>query len=495
MERYTVACVQQRLRLPLTTDELRESLRRFMRAAENKRARLLIFPELAGMMIVPPLLVDFRSSLLKRADVGRRRSATLWQKMVGAISGSAAGMLKANFQTGLAGLLDVASGDLWESYSELFGGLAKEFGVTIVAPSIYLPDPFDGVIRNLAAVFGPDGALLGTQAKVMLTQEDEFFCQPGTTWDVIHTEMGALGLMLGGDVLYPEVGRLLAFHGAEALICMGAAGDQATYNKLRAGVLARMQDNQIFAACAFLVGRNYFAPAPDAVFLGKSAIFAPQELTPRFNGVLVEMGNFGSEGVLTAEWDFVALKELWAKSETSVRNQMNASQASQMLAALYRQLQSLPRLEDQGEVEPAGNVSNGSPQNRPERMSLDDLPVIASVTSRWPPRAADEGDIPLHEAVNWTIDSPCGRQHGQHARPALRRRDRRDGCTGRRISVTARRRVLLTPAHCGDHAAKTPGPTNTGSFPSPSGCTQTPLRPSSRVPVKTKASPSGDQTR
>lgn len=408
MERYTVACVQQRLRLPVTNDELRESLRRFLRAAENKRARLLVFPELAGMMIVPPLLVDFRSSLLKRADVGRRRSATLWQKMSGAMAGSAAGILKANYQAGLAGLLDVSATQLWESYSDLFGGLSKEFAVTIVAPSMYLPDPFDGVIRNLAAVFGPDGALLGTQAKVMLTRDDEQYCQPGTTWDVIHTEVGALGIILGGDVMYPEVGRLLAFHGAEALLCMAACTDQASYNKLRAGALARMQDNQIFAACAFLVGQNYFPPSADSVFLGKSAIFAPQELTPRFNGVLVEMGNFGSEGVLTGEWDFVALKELWAKSDTSGRNQMNASQASQMLAALYRQLQSLPRLEDQGEALPAdATASNGSAHAKPALLTLDDLPVIASVTSRWPPRAAaDEGDIPLHESVNWTIDSP-----------------------------------------------------------------------------------------
>ena len=409
MERYTVACVQQRLRLPVTTDELRESLRRFLRAAENKRARLLVFPELAGMMIVPPLLIDFRSSLLKRADVGRRRSASLWQKMVGAMAGSAAGVLKANFQGGMAGLLDISATQLWESYSDLFGGLAKEFGVTIVAPSTYLPDPFDGVIRNLAAVFGPDGALLGTQAKVMLSKEDELYCQPGTTWDVIHTEVGALGIILGGDVMYPEVGRLLAFHGAEALLCMAACTDQASYNKLRAGALARMQDNQIFAACAFLVGQNYFSPAADAVFLGKSAIFAPQELTPRFNGVLVEMGNFGSEGVLTGEWDFVALKELWAKSESSGRNQMNASQASQMLAALYRQLQSLPRLEDQGAPTPiATDRANGSPETSTSRLTLDDLPVLASITSRWPPRAAaDEGDIPLHESVNWTIDSPA----------------------------------------------------------------------------------------
>lgn len=407
MERFTVACVQQRLRLPLTTDELRENLRRFLRVAENKRARLLLFPELAGLMIVPPLLVDFRSSLLKRADVGRRRSATLWQKMVGAMAGSTAGVLRANYQSGLSALLDVSAAQLWERYSELFGGLAKEFAVTLVAPSMYLPDPFDGVLRNLAAVFGPDGALLGTQAKVMLTQEDQLYCQPGSTWTVIQSEVGALGLILGGDVLYPEVGRLLAFHGAEALICMGASSDQATYHKLRAGALARMQDNQIFAACAFLVGHNYFSPAPHATFLGKSAIFAPQELTARFNGVLVEMGNFGSEGVLTGEWDFAALKELWAKSNTSGRSQMNKSQASQLLAALYRQLQNLPRLEEPDTVGPANNVLDGSPQTPPPRLTLDDLPVIASVTSRWPPRAADEGDAPRQETVLWSVDSPA----------------------------------------------------------------------------------------
>ncbi|HRW50791.1 MAG TPA: hypothetical protein P5333_24905, partial [Caldilinea sp.] len=101
-----------------------------------------------------------------------------------------------------------------------------------------------------------------------------------------------------------------------------------------------------------------------------------------------------------------------------VRNQMNASQASQMLAALYRQLQSLPRLEDQGEAQPAGaGASNGSAHAKPALLTLDDLPVIASVTSRWPPRAADEGDIPLHEAVNWTITSPAADSTGSTPDP------------------------------------------------------------------------------
>ncbi len=403
MDRLTVACVQQRMRLPVTLDEYRDGLRRFLRAAENKRAQLVIFPELAGVMLVPPLLGDFRSSLLLRADVGRRRSASPWQKLVGAVAGSAAGVLKANYQTGMGGLLDVAAGTLWDRYVETFGGLAKEFGVTVVAPSAYLPDPFDGVIRNLAVVFGPDGAQLGAQAKVILSAADERFCQPGSNWEVIHTEAGALGIMIGSDVLFPEVGRLLAFQGAEVLITLAAATSQADYNKLRAGALARMQDNQLLAACAFLVGKDAFDATHATTYLGKSAVFAPQELTPRFNGVLVEMGNFSSEGVLTAEWDFTALRTLWEKNDARLRHQFNASQATQILATIYRQLQNTPRLEDQGGAAENAALVEVQASTKP-LIALDDLPIIASITSRWPPYpVVGEGELPVEEAVAWSV--------------------------------------------------------------------------------------------
>ena len=413
MERLTVACVQQRMRLPVTVDEHREGLRRFLRAAENKRARLVIFPELAGLMLAPPLLGDFRSTLLLRADLGRRRTASPWQRLVGAVAGGAAGVLKANYQTGMAGLLEVAAAQLWERYVEVFGGLAKEFGVTLVAPSAYLPDPFDGVIRNLTVVFGPDGEQLGTQAKVILSAADERFCQPGSNWEVIHTEAGALGIMIGSDVLFPEVGRLLAFQGAEALITLAAATSQADYNKLRAGALARMQDNQLLAACAFLVGQDAFDPSRTTTYLGKSAIFAPQELTPRFNGVLVEMGNFTSEGVLTAEWNFADLRALWEKNDARLRHQLNASQASQILATIYRQLQGASRLEDQGSAV-GGDALAKTPAVKAQApktvMTLDDLPVIASITSRWPPYpvTGDDG-LPVEESVAWSaIDATAG---------------------------------------------------------------------------------------
>jgi len=386
LDSLTVACIQQRMHLPISQDEYRESLRRFLRIAANKGARLAVFPELGGLMVTPPFLGDYRSGLLKRADIARRREASLWQRVVGRAAGGLAAYLKADLRRSLAALLDVAAADVWEAYVDVYGGLAKEFGVTLVAPSGYLPDPLDGVVRNLAAVFGPDGALLGVQAKVVLHPADAGIAQPGSAWDVIPTDAGRIGVILGGDVLYPEVGRLLAYQGADALVTLAACTDLAMYNKVRAGMLARMQDNQLFAACSFMVGRNVFARGEQPGYAGKSAVFAPQELTPRRNGVLVEMGGPHSEGVVVAEWDFAALKQLWESSDTPVRRTLSTTQIGNVLGQIYARLQSLPlvaepRLLEASDVDAADAASETV-------LALDDLTVLASITSRWPPAVA-----------------------------------------------------------------------------------------------------------
>ncbi|MFN8492137.1 MAG: nitrilase-related carbon-nitrogen hydrolase [Caldilineaceae bacterium] len=389
MDRLIVACVQERMRLPETLEDYREDLRRFLRIAATKRAGLVVFPELAGAMIAPPLLKDFRSTLVKRADQGMRRRASFPQRLTGLWAYYMANLLRADLRKTMAGLLDVAAADVWQAYADLFGSLAREFNLTIVAPSAYLPDPVDGVIRNLAAVFSNSGERLGYQAKVMLHSEDEGLAQPGSAWDVIATEVGSLGLILGGDALYPEVGRLLAYQGAELMIVLGACPTFELYQKVRTGALARMQDNQIFGIVSFLVGENPLARSQEEPFVGRSAILAPQELTPKRNGVLVEMGNQRSEGVLTAELDFGALKGLWESSDTPVRKTLPLEQAGKMLANLYQKLQLLPRLSGEkalpegAESEAAPAQPAGAPAST-DQIHLDDLPVISSLTSRWP---------------------------------------------------------------------------------------------------------------
>ncbi|MEZ4868730.1 MAG: hypothetical protein R3C14_45800 [Caldilineaceae bacterium] len=87
MEEWVVACVQQRVRIFTTLDDYRNDLQRFLQIARQKDAQLVVFPELAGMMLAPPLLRNRRLVLLKYADWGKRRHATRWQRVTGRIAG------------------------------------------------------------------------------------------------------------------------------------------------------------------------------------------------------------------------------------------------------------------------------------------------------------------------------------------------------------------------------------------------------------------------
>ena len=194
--------------------------------------------------------------------------------------------------------------------------------------------------------------------------------------------------MLGSDVLYPEVGRLLAYQGADLVVTLGACADLTLYNKVRSGILARMQDNQLFAVASFLVGHNQLSRVRRQPYVGKSAILAPQELTPRSNGVLVEMANLRSEGVLTAEWDFLALRRLWESSDTPVRQKLPLAQAGQALAQLYARLQSLPQAGSHRLLDAPPAVRPDGDQSTQPLLTLDELSVVSSVTSRWPPVSA-----------------------------------------------------------------------------------------------------------
>lgn len=412
MKTLTVACIQQKMRLPQTLEEYREDLRRFLRGAVNKRAQLVVFPELAGVMVIPPLLGGFQASLLKRADLARRRQSSLLQKVNGGVSAALAGWMNANFRQMAGALLTTQPQMVWDAYEEVFGGLAQEFDVTLVAPSCYLPDPLDGVLRNLAVVYGPGGEQLGFQAKRVLHPEDEDLAQPGFEWNVIPTPVGQIGLMLGGDLLYPEVGRLLAYQGAEMLIAQGAATERALYEKLRSGALARMQDNQLFAAISFLVGHNEFSLRQRDPFAGRSSILAPQELTPRSSGILVETSNIRSESVLTAVWDFPALADLWETSDTPTRSRLPMEVVGPALAQLYRKMRQMPKGSDALLSAPVDQEPETGlrPEHAEEKktlttavkptLSLDDLPVLASVESFLP------SSTPLKGANLWPIVEP-----------------------------------------------------------------------------------------
>lgn len=336
MTKITVACAQQQMRLFDSSDSYRREISRFLNMARAKGAQLAVFPPLSGVMAASPRVHGFSVGLLKQAAERQRRHGSFWSRTRGAVAEGTASLLGANYRRSFLELLSVAPEDVAADYEDTFSELARAYEIAIVAGSAYLPDA-GGVIRNRVSVFGPDGAPLGRHDKMILSPEDAEVAEPGDAWHVISTPFGGLGVLFAEEALYPETGRILAYQGADLLVILGAIGDESLAAHVRHAAIARAQDNRCFAVTSFLVGRNYMAAEEGsaATFLGKSGMYAPLEMTPRYSGVLVEIGTSDAEGLLTSELDRPKLQWLWEHGSFPVRSAMPMGLFGRYLPALY----------------------------------------------------------------------------------------------------------------------------------------------------------------
>jgi predicted amidohydrolase len=114
-------------------------------------------------------------------------------------------------------------------YQALFGGLAKEFGVTLVAGSIVLPEPSvsedkltigHGTLYNSSVVFGSNGKPIGQpqrQQHPVFEQQDVLGADRAEAPRVIDTPAGRLGVLIGSDSWYPALYRQLNDQGAQLI--------------------------------------------------------------------------------------------------------------------------------------------------------------------------------------------------------------------------------------------------------------------------------------
>lgn len=107
-------------------------------------------------------------------------------------------------------------------YQQVFGGLAKEFGVTLVAGSIVLPEPYvvqgilhsgSGALYNNGVVFASNGKVLGQpQRQQYPDSEVRRFIRSGDAYPLqaFDTPAGRLGVLVGSDSWYPANYQRLA---------------------------------------------------------------------------------------------------------------------------------------------------------------------------------------------------------------------------------------------------------------------------------------------
>lgn len=335
MENMIVACAQPRMSIAASREEFEAGMRRFLRQSQAKAAQLVIFPELTGVMLAPVLISQLKLGLVKRADQGSRPTAGVLRRSLGRFTGATADALGGGLPGSLKRLLRKKGDELADLYLGTFGDMAREFGMTVVGGSLYVYDEESDTVRNRAYVFDTDGTVLGYQDKFNLTADERELAALGMVLNVIETRAGRLGLLIGRDILYPELSRLLAIQQVDLLVGIAASPGAAQGATTRRALSMRAEENQIYAAASFMLGPNYIDRTNPTDYSGQSAILAPISLTPKGDGILIQAGTNRTETLVASQLDMDALYDLREASRFQPRREMNLGNFGPVLAKMY----------------------------------------------------------------------------------------------------------------------------------------------------------------
>ena len=147
-------------------------------------------------------------------------------------------------------------------------GLASEFGLHLAGS--LLERHADGV-SNTAALYAPDGALLGFYRKIHLFRlmQEPRYLFPGDRATLCPTPWGPVGLSVCYDLRFPELFRAMALAGAVLFLVPA----QWPVRRVEAWLLlarARAAENELFVAACNRVGGD-----GEVAFPGRSCIVDP----------------------------------------------------------------------------------------------------------------------------------------------------------------------------------------------------------------------------
>lgn len=173
--------------------------------------------------------------------------------------------------------------------------MAREFGLYLCGS---LLERHAGGVSNTAALYAPDGSLLGAYRKVHLFRlmNEPRYLAPGDRAVLCPTPWGLVGLVICYDLRFPELTRALALAGARLIL----APAQWPVRRLEAWLLltrARAVENELFVAAC-----NRAGVEGDVVFPGRSLVVDP------WGRALVEGDD--REGLLVARADLREIRKV-----------------------------------------------------------------------------------------------------------------------------------------------------------------------------------------
>ncbi|RPF43184.1 putative amidohydrolase [Hydrogenoanaerobacterium saccharovorans] len=264
-----VAAIPVKLRPYKKLDDYVEHLSEKMALAVEGGAQMVCFPELIGfapLSIVPKY--DRIVSDYKLCESGERGNFT-------------------------NDVLYTYYDFLQEVYFTTFSELACQYGVYVLAGSIYL---FDGDnLYNRSYLFDPDGDVLGYQNKTHLAEDEvQIGVTPGNTLTLFDTKIGKFCVSIGQDSCYFEVYRIAKGLGAQVMLCPTCNINYGCRYPNVADVYLRVQETALFAVKSTMVGDIL-----QRRFGGVCGIYCPSVIAAEKQGILASSDNDAEKPVVS----------------------------------------------------------------------------------------------------------------------------------------------------------------------------------------------------
>ncbi|MEQ8275090.1 MAG: GNAT family N-acetyltransferase [Deltaproteobacteria bacterium] len=161
-------------------------------------------------------------------------------------------------------------------YLELFTGLAVKYNVNIIGGSQLVVEE-DEELYNVGWLFRRNGTR-ESQYKLHISPNEAWWwgVAPGSKLQVFDTDRGKIAILVGYDVQFPELCRVVAAKGANIVFVPFSAEERYAYLRVRHCAQARAIENQLYVAISGGTGTIPFVDNADLHY-AQSGIFTPSD--------------------------------------------------------------------------------------------------------------------------------------------------------------------------------------------------------------------------
>ncbi|MBU1213083.1 MAG: GNAT family N-acetyltransferase [Alphaproteobacteria bacterium] len=277
-ERVRVATVQYQMRKITDKEEFRQQVEYFIDVAGDYRTDFIVFPENFTLQ-----LLSLEPTRLQHKDSIKRISTYV------------------------------------DWFCEFMSHFAVSYNVNIIGGTHPMIDR-KGEIKSVCYVFLRDGSVHAREKTHPTPSEGYWWnIKGGERVEIIDTDCGPIGVMVGYDVEFPEVSRHLVDQGAMILFVPFCTDEPRSYLRIRYCSQARAVENQCYVAISGVVGNLPNVEDMD-IHYAQSCIFTPCDFAFSRDGIAADTA-LNTETIAFSDLSLSDLRA--ARNAGTVRNLRN----------------------------------------------------------------------------------------------------------------------------------------------------------------------------